>query len=70
MLTSLLYFPEDLTDTVHARDPYAARGGRDTRNETDAIAGNPADAGNLLHTSAAADGTLALVVLGVDPAAA
>lgn len=69
VLTSQLYFPEDLTDTVHAEPPYSGHGPRDTRNDTDMIAGDPAAAGNLLHTRAAGDGTLGLVVLGVDPAA-
>jgi len=41
----------------------------DTRNETDVIAADPAAAGNLLHTVADGDGTLGLVVLGVDPGA-
>lgn len=68
VLTSQLYFPEDLTDTVHAEAAYRAHGTRDTRNDTDMIAGDPAAAGNLLHTSAAGDGTLGLVLLGVDPA--
>jgi protocatechuate 3,4-dioxygenase beta subunit len=66
VLTTQLYFPEDLTDDVHAEDPYAAHGTRDTRNEDDAIAGDPAANGNLLTTSAAGSGTLGLVVLGVD----
>ena len=35
--TSQLYFEEALTDRIHARAPYAARGRRDTRNETDTI---------------------------------
>ena len=69
VLTTQLYFPEDLTDEVHAEDPYAAHGTRDTRNEDDAIAGDPAANGNLLTTSAAGTGTLGLVVLGVDPEA-
>jgi protocatechuate 3,4-dioxygenase beta subunit len=67
VLTTQLYFPEDLTDEVHAEDPYAAHGTRDTRNEDDAIAGDPAANGNLLTTSASGAGTLGLVVLGVDP---
>jgi len=67
VLTTQLYFPEDLTDEVHAEEPYAAHGTRDTRNEDDAIAGDPATNGNLLTTSAAGAGTLGLVVLGVDP---
>jgi protocatechuate 3,4-dioxygenase beta subunit len=66
-LTSQLYFAEDYTDQVHAEEPYAARGTRDTRNETDAIAGDPAASGNLVNTSADGTGTLGLVVLGVEP---
>jgi protocatechuate 3,4-dioxygenase beta subunit len=81
VLTSQLYFPEDVTDTVHAQPPYAAHGTRDTRNEDDGIAGDPQATGNML-TLAAVDGgdvgaggdsgggTLGLVVLGVDPATA
>jgi protocatechuate 3,4-dioxygenase beta subunit len=69
VLTTQLYFPEDLTDEVHAEDPYASHGTRDTRNEDDAIAGDPAAAGNLLTAGAAGTGTLGLVVLGVDPEA-
>jgi protocatechuate 3,4-dioxygenase beta subunit len=67
VLTSQLYFPEDVTDDVHAAAPYASHGTRDTRNEDDAIAGDPAAAGNLLATSAAGEATQGLVVLGVDP---
>ncbi len=70
VLTSQLYFPEDLTDTVHAENPYADHGTRDTRNADDGIAGDPASAGNLVTGSAADGGTLGLVVLGVDPAPA
>ena len=33
--TSQLFFDEALTDRVHARPPYAAKGRRDTRNEAD-----------------------------------
>lgn len=69
VLTSQLYFAEDVTDAVHAQGPYAAHGARDTRNEDDGIAGDPQAAGNMLTTSAAGDGTLGLVVLGIDPAA-
>ena len=35
--TSQLFFEEALTDRVHARPPYAARGQRDTRNTDDGI---------------------------------
>ena len=70
VLTSQLYFPDDVTDAVHGEDPYADHGTRDTQNADDGIAGDPASAGNLVTTSAAGDGTLGLVVLGVDPASA
>jgi protocatechuate 3,4-dioxygenase beta subunit len=69
VLTSQLYFSEDVTDEVHAREPYVAHGTRDTRNEDDPIAGDPQAAGNLLATSSAREGVLGLVVLGVDPEA-
>jgi len=36
-LTSQLYFPDDLNDSVLARAPYAQRPGPDTRNATDEI---------------------------------
>lgn len=35
--TSQLYFPDELTDRVHAQEPYAARGPRTVRNERDGI---------------------------------
>ncbi len=35
--TSQLYFDEQVTDVVHARDPYAAHTGRRMRNEQDGI---------------------------------
>jgi protocatechuate 3,4-dioxygenase beta subunit len=35
--TSQLYFDESLTDRVHAKDPYAAKGQGRTRNEQDRI---------------------------------
>lgn len=35
--TSQLFFPEALTDEIHARPPYAANGRRDTPNQRDGI---------------------------------
>jgi protocatechuate 3,4-dioxygenase beta subunit len=35
--TSQLFFDDALTDSIHAREPYAAKGQRDTRNDADAI---------------------------------
>jgi protocatechuate 3,4-dioxygenase beta subunit len=45
VLTSQLYFPDDINDTVLASEPYAQRPGRDTTNDTDTIlptGGDPA----------------------------
>jgi len=67
VLTTQLYFPEDVTDEVQSAAPYDDRGTRDTRNEDDAIAGDPAVAGNLLAATPAGAGTQGLVVLGIDP---
>lgn len=39
LLTTQLYFPEDITDAVYAEEPYAARGPRSTTNATDAFGG-------------------------------
>lgn len=36
-LTSQLYFDDAITDLVHARPPYNAKGARDTRNDRDRI---------------------------------
>jgi len=45
VFTSQLYFPDETTDQVLARMPYASRPGRDTTNDTDEIfstGGDPA----------------------------
>ncbi|MBC7987104.1 MAG: intradiol ring-cleavage dioxygenase [Sphingomonadaceae bacterium] len=36
-ITSQLYFPDELTDQIHARPPYAQRGQRRRRNDDDGI---------------------------------
>jgi protocatechuate 3,4-dioxygenase beta subunit len=67
VLTTQLYFPDDVSDEVFTEEPYAGRGERDTRNADDAIAGDPAAAGNLLTIRSPGSSTVGLVVLGVDP---
>jgi len=67
VLTTQLYFSDDVSDEVFTEEPYAGRGERDTRNEDDSIAGDPAAAGNLLTIRSPGSGTVGLVVLGVDP---
>jgi protocatechuate 3,4-dioxygenase beta subunit len=64
VLVTQVYFPDSLTDTVHAQPPYNDRGRRDTTNATDAIAG--ADLDELLLTlNPTDDGYAASIVLGV-----
>jgi protocatechuate 3,4-dioxygenase beta subunit len=65
VLTTQLYFPDDLSDEVQSAGPYAAHGERDTRNADDGIAGDPAAKGTLLATSATAGITQGLIVVGV-----
>lgn len=62
ILTSQLYFPDPLTDTMHARPPYNQRPGRDTTNDTDVIfpmGGEPA----VLQLRATTNGYLGAVRL-------
>lgn len=54
--TSQLYFPEDLTDDVHAGPPYSTKGTRDRRNEQDGIYNRSGGSRLLLHPVAAAEG--------------
>jgi protocatechuate 3,4-dioxygenase beta subunit len=64
LLTTQVYFPESVTDAVHAESPYNSRGTRDTTNATDAIAGNGLD-DLLLDIAAEGTGYAASIVLGV-----
>jgi protocatechuate 3,4-dioxygenase beta subunit len=52
--TSQLFFDDTLTDQVHAADPYAAKGQRDTRNANDGIYNQ---GGSQLVLDVAADGS-------------
>jgi protocatechuate 3,4-dioxygenase beta subunit len=67
VLTSQLVFDDALSDEVFAEPLYAGRGERDTRNDDDGITRGYEDNGTLLTTRSDGAGTLALVVIGVDP---
>ena len=62
--TSQLYFDDALTDLVHAQEPYAARGQRDTRNANDGIF---RDGGELLTLAVteSGDGYAAVFEIGL-----
>ena len=63
--TSQLFFDERLTDRVHAREPYARRGRRDTPNARDGIYRNGGD--RLLLTAATeGDGYATTFAVGLD----
>ena len=67
VLTSRLYFPDEVSDQVLARAPYAERPGRDTINATDEIfpiGGDPA----VLDVSAVGHGYRAAICLVVPTA--
>jgi len=68
VLTSQLYFPDEVSDQVLARAPYAERPGRDTTNATDEIfptGGDPA----VLDVGPADDGFRAAICLVARPSA-
>lgn len=62
VLTSQLYFPDEVTDQVLVRPPYAARPGRDTTNDTDEIFGTGGDPA-VLDVVPAGDGYRAALCL-------
>jgi protocatechuate 3,4-dioxygenase beta subunit len=69
VLTSQMYFPEDVTDEVHAGGVYASHGRRDTFNDSDGIAGDAEESGLLLAIRDDATdrgaGKLGLLVVGI-----
>jgi protocatechuate 3,4-dioxygenase beta subunit len=73
VLTGQLFFDEEYTAAMYGDEPYAENGPPDTSNASDSIAGDPAAEGTLLHLAPAdtanGSGTLALLNLGIDPAA-
>ena len=67
ILTSQLYFPDNVTDEVLSRPPYAERPGRDTTNDTDEIlpvGGDPAVL-DITPVGAASRAAICLVVPAV-----
>jgi protocatechuate 3,4-dioxygenase beta subunit len=64
VLTTQLYFDEDVTASVYERNPYSSRPGRDAFNDTDAIF----DERLLLRLSSEGDGRLGLISFDVEAA--
>jgi protocatechuate 3,4-dioxygenase beta subunit len=63
--TSQMFFDESLTDQVHARQPYAAKGQRNLRNERDGIYRQAGDS-LLLAVAREGDGYGATFDIGLD----
>ena len=61
VLTTQLYFDDELTDTVYAAPPYNRRPNRDSRNDSDRIF----DDRTVLTVSRDGDGYLGLITIGV-----
>ncbi len=69
VLTSQLYFPEDVNDRIEAMAPYASRGHRDTTNASDFVGRNDPSQLHLVRIkdepTERGTGMLGLVVLGI-----
>ena len=66
LVTSQMYFLDDITDIVYLAEPYSARGPRSTRNENDSIlVGNPANLALLGHVAQYEDGYVVSLTIGV-----
>jgi protocatechuate 3,4-dioxygenase beta subunit len=63
--TSQLFFPETLTDQIHAQVPYVTKGRRDTTNERDGIYRRGGDQ-LLLQPTATTDGYQAALTIALD----
>lgn len=64
---SQLYFPDELTDQVFARPPYAGRSPRDTTNATDSIFADGGSRTLLQLTGDAVGGLTGVLCLGIEP---
>ncbi|MHB1139445.1 MAG: dioxygenase family protein, partial [Microthrixaceae bacterium] len=51
VLTSQIFFEDDLNEEIFTAAPYSAHGSPDTTNAQDSIAGDPAAEGTLAHTA-------------------
>ncbi len=63
--TSQLYFPDELTDLVHAAPPYSSQGRRRVRNQRDVIFRDGGDR-LMMAPSATQDGYTAIVPIGLE----
>lgn len=66
LVTSQMYFPDDITDIVYSAEPYSARGSRSTTNENDRLLnGDPINRGLMGHVTQNGDGYVVSLTVGV-----
>ena len=65
-ITSQMYFPDEVTDTVYLAEPYSARGPRSTTNENDSlIIDDPAHRDLMGHVTRNGDAYVASLTIGI-----
>ncbi len=65
LITTQTYFPDAVSDAVHAKAPYATRGPRDTRNPDDGWADEAKSEGLMMKATAEAASTEVSLTIGV-----
>ena len=66
LISSQLYFPDDITDSVYLTEPYSARGTRRTTNQNDLLLmDNPANQALLGHVERNEDGFVVSLTIAV-----
>ena len=66
LVTSQMYFPDDVTDAVYLSEPYSARGPRRTTNESDRLPNDDSEYRTLLgQVTQDGDGFLVSLTIGV-----
>ena len=66
LVSSQMYFPDDISDAVYAAEPYSVRGVRRTTNDNDGLTRNPASRALLGNVMESGDGYVVSMVVGVE----
>ena len=66
LVSSQMYFPDDISDAVYAAEPYSVREVRRTTNDNDGLTRNPASRALLGNVMESGDGYVVSMVVGVE----
>ncbi len=66
LVSSQMYFPDDISDAVYAAEPYSVREVRRTTNDNDGLTRNPASRALLGDVTESGDGYVVSMVVGVE----